>query len=42
VDTSQKIVIGEFYSAYNESNPGATVPVLSDSFILRLDKHTIH
>jgi Calcineurin-like phosphoesterase len=41
VDKIQKIVIGEFFSAYNESNPTGTFPVLSDSFVLRLDKHTI-
>jgi hypothetical protein len=34
-------VIGEFFSAYNESNPAGVFPVLSDSFVLRLEKHTI-
>jgi hypothetical protein len=41
VDNNQKIVIGEFFAAYNESNPGANLPALSDSFTLHLDKHTI-
>jgi hypothetical protein len=41
VDSNQKMVIGEFFSAYNESNPTGTFPVLSDSFVLRLEKHKI-
>jgi hypothetical protein len=41
VDKNQKIVIGEFFAAFNESNPSAALPVLSDSFVLRLEKHTI-
>jgi hypothetical protein len=41
VDKNQKIVIGEFFAAFNESNPSASLPVLSDSFVLRLEKHTI-
>jgi hypothetical protein len=41
VDKNQKIVIGEFFSVYNESNPTSAFPVLSDSFVLRLEKHTI-
>ena len=41
VDNNQKIVTGEFFAAYNESNPGASLPALSDSFILHLDKHTV-
>jgi hypothetical protein len=41
VDAKQKIVIGEFFSAYNESNPKAAMPKLSDSFTLHLEKHTI-
>jgi hypothetical protein len=41
VDKNRRTVAGEFFSAYNPSNPGATLPVLSDSFTLHLDKHTI-
>jgi acid phosphatase type 7 len=41
VDKNQRIVIGEFFSAYNLSNSGASFPVLSDSFTLHLEKHTI-
>ena len=41
VDQNQRTVIGEFFSVYNPSNPGPTLPVLSDSFTLHLDKHTI-
>jgi hypothetical protein len=41
VDNNQKIVTGEFFAAYNESNPGANLPALSDYFTLRLDNHTI-
>jgi acid phosphatase type 7 len=41
VDINEKRVIGEFFAAYAPSNPGAALPALSDSFILRLQKHTI-
>ena len=41
VDINQKMVIGEFFSAYDQSNPSAALPVLSDSFTLNLQKHTI-
>jgi hypothetical protein len=41
VDANKKIVIGEFFSAYNESNPMAAMPKLSDSFTLDLKDHTI-
>ena len=41
VDANEKIVFGEFFSAYNESNPKAAVPKLSDSFVLHLEKHKI-
>jgi hypothetical protein len=41
VDINRKTVIGEFFSAYDQSNPGAGLPVLSDSFTLHLQKHTI-
>jgi hypothetical protein len=41
VDKNQKIVIGEFFAVQSESNPGANLAVLSDSFTLHLDKHTI-
>jgi hypothetical protein len=41
VDTHRKLLIGEFFSAYNESNPKAAMPKLSDSFTLNLEKHTI-
>ena len=41
VDKNQKIVTGEFFAAFNESNPNANLPILSDSFVLRLEKHTI-
>ena len=42
VDQNQRNVTGEFFSVYNPSNPGATLPVLSDSFTLHLDKRTIN
>ena len=41
VDKNQKIVIGEFFVVPDVSNPVAARPVLSDSFTLRLDNHTI-
>ena len=41
VDKNQKTVIGEFFAVGNESNPESNLAVLSDSFTLRLDKHTI-
>jgi hypothetical protein len=41
VDANQKVVIGEFFSAYNESNPKAAMPKLSDSFTLHLEKHML-
>jgi Calcineurin-like phosphoesterase len=41
VEKNQKIVIGEFFSAFNESNPNGNFPILSDSFVLRLENHTI-
>jgi acid phosphatase type 7 len=41
VDINEKTVIGEFFAAYAPSNPGAALPALSDSFTLRLQKHTI-
>ena len=41
VDANKKVVIGEFFSAYNESNPKAAMPKLSDSFTLNVKDHTI-
>jgi hypothetical protein len=41
VDTNDKIVFGEFFSAFNESNPKAAMPKLSDSFVLHLEKHKV-
>ena len=41
VDMNEKTVIGEFFAAYDPSNPGAALPALSDSFTLHLQKHTI-
>jgi hypothetical protein len=41
VDTKDKIVFGEFFSAFNESNPKAAMPKLSDSFVLHLEKHKV-
>ncbi len=41
VDQNQRTVVGEFFSVYNPSKPGATLPVLSDSFTLHLDNRTI-
>jgi len=41
VDANKRIVIGEFFSAYNESDSKAAMPKLSDSFTLHLEKHTI-
>jgi hypothetical protein len=40
VDINQKTVTGEFFAAYDQANPGAALPALSDSFILHLQKHT--
>ena len=41
VDKNQKIIAGEFFAISEGSNSAAAPSVLSDSFILRLDKHTI-
>ena len=41
VDKNQRILIGEFFSAHNLSNSGVSLLVLSDSFTLHLEKHTI-
>jgi Calcineurin-like phosphoesterase len=41
VNKSQKIVIGEFFAVSDGSNSAAATALLSDSFTLRLDKHTI-
>jgi hypothetical protein len=41
VDINQKTLIGEFFAAYDQSNPSAALPALSDSFTLHLQKHTI-
>jgi Calcineurin-like phosphoesterase len=41
VDKNQKLVIGEFFSVDNQSNPEVAKAVLSDSFTLHLDKHTV-
>jgi hypothetical protein len=41
VDKNQKIVIGEYFAVPDASSPVARIPVLSDSFTLRLDNHTI-
>jgi len=41
VDINQKTVLGEFFAAYDESNPNAALPTLRDSFTLHLQKHTI-
>jgi hypothetical protein len=41
VDISEKTVIGEFFAACDQSNPGAELPALRDSFTLHLQKHTI-
>jgi hypothetical protein len=41
VDINERTVIGEFFAAYDRSNPGAAWPTLSDSFTLHLQKHTI-
>jgi hypothetical protein len=35
------MVTGEFFAAFNESNPSANLPILRDTFVLRLEKHTI-
>jgi hypothetical protein len=40
-DINEKMVIGEFFAADDQSNPGAALPVLRDSFTLHLPKHTI-
>lgn len=41
VDKNQKIVIGEYFAVPDASSPATRIPVLSDSFTLRLDNHTI-
>jgi hypothetical protein len=41
VDNNQRTVTGEFFAAFNESNPGAGVPAVADTFTLHLDKHVI-
>lgn len=41
VDINKKTVLGEFFAAYDESNPSAALPALRDSFTLHLQKHTI-
>jgi Calcineurin-like phosphoesterase len=41
VDINQKMVIGEFFAAYDQSNPSAALPAVSDSFRLHLQKHII-
>src|SRR5260370_9992440 len=41
VDINEKVVIGEFFAAYDQSNPSAALPALRDSFTLHLQKHTI-
>jgi acid phosphatase type 7 len=40
-DINQKMVTGEFFAAYDQTNPSAALPALSDSFTLHLAKHTI-
>jgi hypothetical protein len=42
VDINQKTVIGEFFAAYDQSNPSAALPAVSDSFTLHLQTHTIN
>jgi hypothetical protein len=41
VDKNQRLVTGEFFSVPTPSNPNVPSPVLTDSFTLHLDKHTI-
>jgi hypothetical protein len=41
VDINEKAVIGEFFAVQDQSNPGAAVPLLRDSFTLQLQKHTV-
>jgi hypothetical protein len=41
VDINERVVIGEFFAAYDQSNPSAALPALRDSFTLHLQKHTI-
>jgi acid phosphatase type 7 len=41
VDINKKTVLGEFFAAYDQSNPGAALPALRDSFTLHLEKHTV-
>ena len=41
VDINEKVVTGEFFAAYDQSNPSAALPALRDSFTLHLQKHTI-
>jgi Calcineurin-like phosphoesterase len=38
---NEKIVIGEFFAAFSQSNPAAKLPTPTDSFILHLDKHQV-
>jgi len=41
VDANDKIVFGEFFSAYSQSKLKAGMPKLSDSFVLHLEKHKV-
>jgi acid phosphatase type 7 len=41
VDLNNRTVTGEFFTAYDQSNPGAALPALSDTFTLRLANHRI-
>lgn len=37
----QKSIVGEFFSAYNESQPNSSIPAVADSFKLNRRKHLI-
>jgi hypothetical protein len=41
VSQNEKIVIGEFFAAFSQSNPAAKLPTPADSFILHLGKHQV-
>jgi hypothetical protein len=42
VDLNKRTVAGEFFAAYDQSNPGAVWPALADSFTLHLQRHTVN
>ena len=37
----EKLIVGEFFSAYSKSQPDRSVPILADSFTLKRRKHLV-